>query len=345
MILKKKLGKVARQEKQIVELKKEFGGQIEAFELRAQEIEEQNAQIENQTEKINQQKVELGEQSSALDSQKKIVYLLVALFSLMFIVALLVYRTLRSRKKANLVLRAKNLAIERQASQLEQANIELGQFAYVASHDLQEPLRTVANFVEVLQEDYASHLDEEAHRYFGLITDSTLRMKTLVKDLLDYSRIGREREFEPVDCNILLHEIKDDLSSLISEKDAQLKLEHLPTIPGSKTDLRLLFQNLINNGIKFGKPGQAPKIRLSAKRIEDNWQFMVEDDGIGISEDYHEKIFIIFQRLHNKREYEGTGIGLAHCKKIVDLHSGSIWVESSLGKGSTFFVSLPGNST
>jgi ligand-binding sensor domain-containing protein/signal transduction histidine kinase len=224
---------------------------------------------------------------------------------------------------------------------LERKNKELEQFAYVASHDLQEPLRTTSSFVQLLREKYYGKLDEKADKYLNYILDSSDRMKLLIKSLLDYSRIGNKRELEQVDCNKTLQEVLADLGVAISDARANIQHESLPVVNGYPTELKQLFQNLIINAVKFRKKDVRPLIKISAEKIKDNWEFAFEDNGIGIDEKYSEKIFNIFQRLHTRAEYEGSGIGLANCKKIVELHNGKIWVESTVGEGSIFNFTLP----
>jgi light-regulated signal transduction histidine kinase (bacteriophytochrome) len=168
-------------------------------------------------------------------------------------------------------------------------------------------------------------------------------MKTLIKDLLDYSRIGREKQFEPVDCNVAFTEVIADLAKVIKENKASITASTLPVVNAFPTELKLLFQNLISNSIKFQKAGIAPHIDISATRENGHWHFKFHDNGIGIEKQYQQRIFIIFQRLHNRSVYEGSGIGLAHCKKIVELHGGTIWVESEAGKGSTFHFTIAVN--
>ncbi len=231
--------------------------------------------------------------------------------------------------------------LEKYARQLEAKNKELEQFAYVASHDLQEPLRTVNCFVNLLEQEYIGKFDEDADKYFKIISQSATRMSELVKALLDYSRIGRKRELTKIDCNALIKAIQTDLSSYISETNTIIEVGNLPNITGYKTELRLLFQNLISNAIKFRKQYVTPHIMIEAEDDDSNWIFFVKDNGIGIEEKHKHKIFMIFQRLHNKSEYEGTGIGLAHCQKIVDLHDGKIWVDSQPSEGSTFYFKIP----
>jgi PAS domain S-box-containing protein len=231
------------------------------------------------------------------------------------------------------------------AENLKQKNTELEQFAYVASHDLQEPLRTVSGFVELLKRHYSDQADENVTKYINYITDASDRMRRLVQDLLDYSRLGRQRILEPIDCNLVVEEVLTDLTMSIEESQAVINIDRLPVISGYATEMKQLFQNLLSNSLKFRKSGEPPVISISVIPKEEHWQFNVTDNGIGIEEKYWERIFIIFQRLHTKTEYEGTGIGLAHCKKITELHNGKIWVDSTPDKGSTFYFTIKKRST
>ena len=237
------------------------------------------------------------------------------------------------------------LAKERKAHifKLKKKNRELEQFTYVASHDLQEPLRTINSFTELMEEQYRGKLDDTADRYLAYIAQASTRMSALVKSLLDYSRIGRKRELTTVDCNEQLEAVQKDLEVSIVESNATFELGKLPQIKAYETELRLLFQNLISNAIKFRKPNTTPHITITAKK-DNGWTFAVQDNGIGIAENHKEKIFAIFQRLHSKSAYEGTGIGLAHCRKILELHDGEIWVDSQPNEGSTFYFSIPNHS-
>lgn len=230
---------------------------------------------------------------------------------------------------------------EQSSIELEEKNKELEQFAYVASHDMQEPLRTISGFVELLQHQYQGKLDDKADKYLNFMAQSSDRMKVLIKDLLEYSRIGRKKELGEVDCNKILNEVLGDLGAAITEADAEISSQVLPVINGYPTEIKQLFQNLIINAIKFSKKNSSPQIKISAENIKGYWQFSFADNGIGIEEKYNERIFEIFQRLHTRTEYEGSGIGLSHCKKIVELHKGKIWVESTPGKGSIFYFTLP----
>jgi signal transduction histidine kinase len=230
---------------------------------------------------------------------------------------------------------------EQASKELEIKNKELEQFAYVASHDMQEPLRTTSSFVELLQQQYKGRLDDQADKYLSFIAQSSDRMKVLIKDLLDYSRIGRKKELAQVDCNVILQEVLADLGVAVDEAGAQINSDILPALNGYPTELKQLFQNLVINAIKFRKKNVSPQINISVKRNGSYWQFAFKDNGIGIEEKHNQRIFEIFQRLHTRKEYEGSGIGLSHCKKIVGLHNGNLWVESALGKGSTFYFTIP----
>ncbi|WP_422860721.1 chemotaxis protein CheB [Flagellimonas sp. S174] len=224
--------------------------------------------------------------------------------------------------------------------ELYSSNRELEQFAYVASHDLQEPLRTIVDFVKLLEEEYKGKLDNGADTYIRFITEASERMGTLVKAVLDYSRIGNVKTSTLVDCNQLLENIKNDLTKAIKDSKAEIKIGKLPRIWGYEFELYSLFFNLLSNSIKFVEVGKKPKISLSAELKDNFWHFKLKDNGIGIDKKNKERIFDIFQRLHNTDSYKGTGIGLAQCKKIVQLHGGTINVESELDNGTTFNFSI-----
>jgi light-regulated signal transduction histidine kinase (bacteriophytochrome) len=219
-------------------------------------------------------------------------------------------------------------------------NEELEQFAYVASHDLQEPLITIKSFIDLLGEEYGDKLGIVGKQYLDFISESSYGLSSVVKDLLDYSRLGTNLKMTKVDCNKLVESIQKDLTSAISKSKATFKVEKLPEITGFKTELRLLFQNLISNAIKFCAEDTPPHIIITAQKGK-NWTFCIQDNGIGIAKENQKKIFTIFQRLHSKNNYEGTGIGLAQCKKIINLHGGEIWINSKQDLGSTFCFSIP----
>ncbi len=224
---------------------------------------------------------------------------------------------------------------------LEQKNKELQQFAYVASHDLQEPLRTIISFTDLMLEQYSGSIKGNADTYLRFISDASARMSNLIKGLLDYTRIGKNFEISELDTNLILKNLLNDLNTLIVERNAKFEIEQLPVISGLDIEIISLFTNLITNAIKYKKKGENPLIKIGATEETDHWKFHVEDNGIGIEKTHLKRIFLIFQRLHNKDEYAGTGIGLAHCQKIVELHGGKIWVESSPGLGSTFYFTIP----
>jgi light-regulated signal transduction histidine kinase (bacteriophytochrome) len=237
---------------------------------------------------------------------------------------------LTERKKAEL------------SEKMEAKNKELEQITYIASHDLQEPLRTISGIVNIMNQQYMEQLDEDADKYLKFMKDASERMRNLIKGLLDYSRVGKGNELTYFDCKETISEIREDLAAFISESHSQIVIEgDLPYLRGYKTEFRLLLQNLISNAIKFRKKNVNPEIKISAVKEYNCWKFTIKDNGIGIEPKYQEKIFMIFQRLHNRSEYEGTGIGLSHCKKIVELHGGKIWVDSRLEHGSTFYFTIP----
>jgi len=224
---------------------------------------------------------------------------------------------------------------------LEQSNKELEQFAYVASHDLQEPLRMVASYTQLLEKRYKDKLDEDANEFIHYAVDGANRMQKLINDLLDYSRISmRGKDFINVDVNHVLGHVVSNLHLLIFEKSALITHDDLPIINADESQLIHLFQNLIENAIKFKKEDVSPRVHITCKTENDVCEFMVKDNGIGIDMQFHDRIFVIFQRLHSKELYPGTGIGLAICKRIVERHGGKIWFESKENEGTTFYFTL-----
>ncbi len=234
------------------------------------------------------------------------------------------------------------IAVNRMTAQLTFSNNELSQFAQVASHDLQEPLRTVSNYSNLLQDKYRGKLDDSADKYLDSMGRAIRRMQQLIRDILAYSTIGHDSKTKLINCNTILEEVTNDMRALIAESDATIAWESLPVV-SAHNELSLLFQNLISNAIKFRKPDTRLCVNISAAEEQDNWLFRVVDNGIGIEKKYFDKIFVIFQKLHSYKDYPGTGIGLAQCKKIVELHHGTIRVDSEPGKGSTFYFTLPKN--
>ena len=231
--------------------------------------------------------------------------------------------------------------LEEAVTQLEASNDRLEQFAYAASHDLQEPLRMVSSYLQLLRNRYGAELDEDAREYIEFAVDGADRMRAMVDDLLAYSRVEQAGgEFEPVECDAVLEHVVDDLQVQIQESDAEIVAESLPTVTGDREQLEQLFRNLVSNAIKYGGE-DPPTVEITAERRLDRWQFAVADDGIGIDPEKTDRIFEVFKRLHNDDEYSGTGIGLSLCQEIVENHGGDIWVESEPGEGSTFFFTLP----
>ena len=231
--------------------------------------------------------------------------------------------------------------IQKYANELERKNKEMEQFAYVASHDLQEPLNTIQGFISLLTMKLSGTNDAEVLQYLNYVQQSSVRMSNLIKGLLEYSRIGKETLMSKVDCNVVLEDVKTDLASAIKENNATIESGELPWVMGYDVDLRILFQNLINNALKF-RSNEPPRINISCVKEGDFWKFSVSDNGIGIDPNFNGKIFKLYQRLHPKGVYDGYGLGLAQCQKIVtELHNGQIWVETNSPTGSIFFFTIP----
>jgi signal transduction histidine kinase len=229
----------------------------------------------------------------------------------------------------------------RQAQELQRSNTELEQFAYVASHDLQEPLRKVASFCQMLEQRYKGQLDERADQYIAFAVDGAKRMQQLINDLLSFSRVGRlTQPHDAIDTGELVERAQRSLAAAIEESGAEVHFDGLPTVRGDGTLLGVVFQNLIGNAIKF-RGDARPRIEITAERDDGMWRFRCADNGIGIEPEYADRIFVIFQRLHPRTEYEGTGIGLAMCRKIVEYHGGRIWLDGEAADGSVFLFTLP----
>ncbi|MEG5038243.1 MULTISPECIES: ATP-binding protein [unclassified Microcoleus] len=232
-------------------------------------------------------------------------------------------------------------ALLKSNQELARSNAELEQFAYVASHDLQAPLATIASYAQLLEKRYKDQLDTQGSKFIGNIVHGCTRMQTLIDDLLEYSRVGRSRKpFELTDCNHAVEQALANLQGAIRETKAVVTYSELPAVMGDISQLIQLFQNLVSNAIKY-RHDAPPVVHITACRQEENWLISVSDNGIGIAPQHQKRIFQIFQRLHTQREYSGTGIGLAICQKIVELHGGFIWVESEPEQGSTFHFTLP----
>ncbi|MFI5150410.1 MAG: ATP-binding protein [Bacteroidia bacterium] len=229
--------------------------------------------------------------------------------------------------------------LESKTRELIRSNSELEQFAYVASHDLQEPLRMITSYIQLLANRYTDKLDADANDFIHFAVDGSNRMRVLINCLLEYSRINRIKPFEPVKADTLIETVMTDLSEAIAETGTTIQYNDLPVIFCDAVLIGLLFQNLISNAIRFRGPAP-PVIQITCVQKGDHYLFCVKDNGIGIQKEYFNKIFIIFQRLNSMDKYPGTGIGLAICKKIVDRHKGEIWVESEPGKGASFYFTL-----
>lgn len=245
------------------------------------------------------------------------------------------YEEIQRRKKIEAELAA---TLEK----LKTSNNDLQQFAYSASHDLQEPLRMINSYIQLIQQRYKDKLDSDANEFIHFIVDGAHRMQNLIYGLLEFSRVGiKGKIFEEIDLTEVVVDAIKNLSTNIQNTSTQIDYKKLPTVVGDKSQLISLFQNVIGNGMKFQKDGNTPLIKIHAKKQDNIWQIAISDNGLGIAEDYLEKVFVVFQRLHTHTEYTGTGIGLAICKRIVERHKGQIWVESKLSKGSVFYFTLP----
>ncbi|MFB4272248.1 CHASE3 domain-containing protein [Nonomuraea sp. GTA35] len=254
-----------------------------------------------------------------------------------------IVQALGDSHRQQVLLREQAADLDAQAVELRRSNAELEQFAYVASHDLQEPLRKVATFCQLLEKRYGEVLDERGKQYIRFAVDGATRMQVLINDLLRFSRVGRVYDDrEPVELEETLDKVIDDLSAPIEESGARFERPgKLPTVVGDPTMLRLLWQNLISNAIKFRDPAREPLIRIGCEPGVDGWEFSVADNGIGVEPEFADKIFVIFQRLHSREQYSGTGIGLAMCKKIVENHGGRIWLDTGYTGGARLCFTLP----
>jgi light-regulated signal transduction histidine kinase (bacteriophytochrome) len=247
----------------------------------------------------------------------------------------------RELQAQNAQLQHEILAREEIQRALQSSNAELEQLAYVASHDMQEPLRMVASYLQLVAQRYQGKLDADADEFIGFAVDGAKRMQALINDLLAYSRVGtKARPFAPTDCEAIVATAISDLGMGIGETSARITRDPLPVVMADAMQMTQLFQNLLGNAIKF-HGAEPPRVHIAAEPVGGDWCFSVRDNGIGVAPEYFERIFVLFQRLHGRREYSGTGIGLALCKKIVERHGGRIWVESSPGAGSVFRFTIP----
>lgn len=343
-----------------IELKNEqkIDEQIALLGFQKNKIDSIKIQIQNQQNILNNQSSDIQEKTAILeekniiiDTQRKQNIALSILSTLLLILSLSLLVAYIKNKKLNIRLKAQHIEINKQSKQLSSKNKELEQFAYITSHDLQEPLNTISSFIDIIKDEYESKFDEDGVQMLGFIKEGSVRMKKLIDELLQYSRLGRSKKYENVNCMPLLDILTSDLQNTIKNTDAEINYNALPIVKGNEMELRLLFQNLITNGIKFRDLNTKPVINIECKEGQETdsaitkeqkfWVFSVTDNGIGIAKEYQDRVFDIFQRLHSRTEYEGSGIGLAHCKKIVEAHSGKIWFTSEKGVGTTFNFSIP----
>lgn len=238
-------------------------------------------------------------------------------------------------------LRDINKELEKRNEELAASNVDLEQFAYIASHDLQEPLRMVTGFLGQIEKKYEDNLDDRGKEYIHYAVDGATRMRQTILDLLDYSRLGkRDFRYETFNVNEVVEEVITLHKPLFSEKQTIIQKGELPEISAGKTLIRRVFQNLMTNSVKYSKDGMPPIISIAFTDTPTHWEFSVADNGIGIKPNHIERIFVLFQRLHSREQYSGTGIGLSICKRIVENHGGRIWATSLVGKGSTFYFSI-----
>ena len=334
-----------------------------AFEYGRLEIEETKTsmKLENKIAMDKQEAAFKMKQDEALikslneisDLQQRRIRTLIitslALLSL-FIIAIILYN---QKINTTVLLEAKNKDLELIEAELNHRNEELNEyiatnmqlenFAYLASHDLQEPVTNVIGFTQLLEKNYAHQMDENGLRSIKYIKASSQRMQNLISDLLSYSIVGKHKNYEEIDLNSLIHEVKADLNQVIMESKAHIHINQMPSLLANRSELSMLFQNLVSNGIKYRKKNVAPEIYIEAKEEGKNWHFSVSDNGIGIASEHQETIFAMFKRLSYEGKYTGksTGIGLATCKRIVESHQGKIWVDSAPGEGSCFHFTLP----
>ena len=253
----------------------------------------------------------------------------------------------KEKRAAELIIANKELAFQngekvKRAKELENANRDLEQFAYVASHDLQEPLRMISSYTQLLERKYKDKLDQDATDYIQFVVNGAIRMQKLLNDLLEFSKINSHAKMsEQVSMSTPLGQAISNLQSLIADNNALITNDDLPVITADDSQVMRLFQNLIGNAIKFKKKTELPKIHISCTRQKNMYQFSVADNGIGMEMQYHDRVFTIFQRLHSVKHYPGTGIGLSICKRIVERHGGTIWFESIVNEGTTFYFTIP----
>lgn len=258
------------------------------------------------------------------------------------ILFLLIRRYYKTINQKVTELEIANAKLQKQTQQLKITNNELEQFSFVASHDLQEPLRTISSFLILLERRIKPSLDETSSQYIGFVVDSAKNMRQLVIDLLEYSRAGQFDETAvSVDTNLIMDTVEKHFKEIVNAKNGTIERLDLPILQAQSASLYKVLECLVENALKFAKTGEPLTIRISAKRDDNWWVFAVQDNGIGIEHEYHGKIFELFQRLHEREEFDGTGVGLAMTKRLVEKMEGKIWLDSTLGVGSTFYFSIP----
>lgn len=314
-------------EKQVAKLISANKIMSEALLIAHEELSFQNKEKEKRAAELLIANVELAFQSK--EKEKRAAELLIANVEL----------DLQNKEKEKRA--AELFIINKELEEFSYANIELKQFAYIASHELKEPLRTIANFIQIINEDNMGKFDEKTLEYFRIIDNSTKRMTILINTLLNFSRLGTNKKLSNVDCKELIDSVLADLSVIVKSAKATIEVSEMPKLNAYEIEFRQIFQNLISNAIKFHQKDTPPKIQIRSEKINEGYKFSVSDNGIGIDPSHFDRVFDMFQRLHNTEEvFEGKGIGLAYCKKIVHMHKGEIWVESELGKGSTFYFTI-----
>lgn len=346
VVLKKRLLEVKKLENSIKQSNLNYNEKVKQSNSLNQIIKEQEEIVNQKSDKISKQELKiedqtktLSEQDYELKNQRRINALLLAILFLLGFIGFLIYRSYKKELKLNDLLQFKN-------EQITERNREIEQFTYIASHDLQAPVNTIVGFVQLLEHKLKGTLDEDDIINMNFIKESSDRMKRLIKDLLEYSQIGGETKKESFNLNQLINEVTDDLKDSIDTSKAKIHIYNPQDIfiTGLHTDIRLLFQNLISNAIKFTLKSDIPRIHISLRQKTEKNSIKtictIEDNGIGINDEHKKIVFDVFKRLHNETEYEGTGIGLAHCKKIVTKHNGEIWVENSTLGGSNFCFTL-----
>lgn len=269
-----------------------------------------------------------------------IVFIFFSIF--IIFIAEITKREIRLRKKAEEELQNYANELKKTNQSLKQSNQQLEQFAYAASHDLQEPIRIVAMYVDLLNLRYGKNLDEQAQGFLNYISDGAKQAQALVRDLLEYSCLGNKKDFAKIDMNAVMSKVKEQLKVMLNENGADLTIDLLPSVTADPFQMVQLFQNILSNACKY-KSDKPLKIHVFGEETPDSWFISVKDNGIGVDPKYHELIFKLFKRLHSKKDYAGTGVGLAICSKIMEQHQGSIRIESEEGKGAVFIIQLPKN--